>query len=57
MEAAAQRQVRTYDFLAGSGQHSDYKHHLSQARRSLSCVQVLRGRLLPPLYRWHDRGH
>ena len=57
MEAAAERQVRTYDFLAGSGQHSDYKHHLSQARRSLSCVQVLRGPVLPPLYRWHDRVH
>jgi CelD/BcsL family acetyltransferase involved in cellulose biosynthesis len=57
MEAAAERQVSTYDFLAGSGQRSDYKRHLSQARRSLSCVQVLRGYLLPPLYRWHDRAH
>jgi CelD/BcsL family acetyltransferase involved in cellulose biosynthesis len=55
MEAAAERQVRTYDFLAGAGQHSDYKSHLSQARRNLSCVQVLRGLVLPPLYRWHDR--
>ena len=55
MEAAAERQVSTYDFLAGSGQHADYKKHLSQARRNLSCVQVLRGYLLPSLYRWHDR--
>jgi CelD/BcsL family acetyltransferase involved in cellulose biosynthesis len=55
MEAAADRQVRTYDFLAGSGQRSDYKRHLSQAHRTLSCVQVLRGYLLPPLYRLHDR--
>jgi CelD/BcsL family acetyltransferase involved in cellulose biosynthesis len=55
MEAAAERQVSTYDFLAGSGLRSDYKSHLSQARRSLSCVQVLRGFVLPPLYRWHDR--
>jgi CelD/BcsL family acetyltransferase involved in cellulose biosynthesis len=55
MEAAAERQVRTYDFLAGSGLHSDYKRHLSQAGRRLSCVQVLRGHLLPSLYRWHDR--
>jgi hypothetical protein len=55
MEAAAERQVGTYDFLAGSGLHSDYKSHLSQARRNLSCVQVLRGYLLPSLYRWHDR--
>jgi CelD/BcsL family acetyltransferase involved in cellulose biosynthesis len=55
MEAAADRQVRTYDLLAGSGQRSDYKRHLSQAHRSLSCVQVLRGPLLPPLYRLHDR--
>jgi CelD/BcsL family acetyltransferase involved in cellulose biosynthesis len=55
MEAAAQSGVRTYDFLAGSGQRSDYKRHLSQTRRSLSCVQVLRGPLLPSLYRWHDR--
>jgi CelD/BcsL family acetyltransferase involved in cellulose biosynthesis len=56
MEAAAERQVNTYDFLAGSGQHRDYKIHLSQARRNLSCVQVLRGYLLPSLYRWHDRA-
>ena len=55
MEAAAERQVRIYDFLAGSGQRTDYKSHLSQARRNLSCVQVLRGYLLPSLYRWHDR--
>jgi len=57
MEAAAEREVNTYDFLAGSGQHRDYKIHLSQARRNLSCVQVLRGYLLPSLYRWHDRAH
>jgi len=55
MEAAAERHVNTYDFLAGSGQHTDYKSHLSQARRDLSCVQVLRGYVLPSLYRWHDR--
>ena len=57
MEAAAEQQVRTYDFLAGSGLRSDYKCHLSQARRSLSGVQVLRGYVLPSLYRWHDRVH
>ena len=56
MEAAAARRVTIYDFLAGPGQHSDYKSHLSQARCSLSCVQVLRGRVLPALYRWHDRA-
>lgn len=56
MEAAAERQVSTYDFLAGSGQRSDYKRHLSQTHRRLSCVQVLRGFVLPPLYRWHDRA-
>jgi len=56
MEAGAERRVDTYDFLAGSGQRSDYKRHLSQARRNLSCVQVLRGYLLPCLYRWHDRA-
>jgi CelD/BcsL family acetyltransferase involved in cellulose biosynthesis len=56
MEAAAERQVATYDLLAGGGQRSDYKRHLSQMRRDLSCVQVLRGHLLPPLYRWHDHG-
>jgi CelD/BcsL family acetyltransferase involved in cellulose biosynthesis len=55
MEDAAARQVCSYDFLAGTGRRSDYKSHLSQARRSLSCVQVLRGFVLPPLYRWHDR--
>jgi CelD/BcsL family acetyltransferase involved in cellulose biosynthesis len=57
MEAAAEQQVGTYDFLAGAGLRSDYKRHLSQASRRLSCVQVLRGYLLPPLYRWHDRAH
>ena len=55
MEAAAERRASSYDFLAGSGQHCDYKRHLGQARRNLSCVQVLRGHLLPALYRWHDR--
>jgi len=55
MEAAAERRVSTYDFLAGFGQHTDYKRHLSQARCDLSCVQVLRGYLLPSLYRWRDR--
>jgi CelD/BcsL family acetyltransferase involved in cellulose biosynthesis len=55
MEAAAERRVSTYDFLAGFGQHTDYKSHLSQARCDLSCVQVLRGYLLPSLYRWRDR--
>jgi CelD/BcsL family acetyltransferase involved in cellulose biosynthesis len=57
MEAAAEARASTYDFLAGTGQRSDYKRHLSQARRNLSSVQVLRGYLLPPLYRWHDRMH
>jgi CelD/BcsL family acetyltransferase involved in cellulose biosynthesis len=55
MELAAQRQVSTYDFLAGTGQHADYKSHLSQARRTVSCVQLVRGRVLPALYRWHQR--
>ena len=55
MEAAAGRQVATYDFLAGSGQRTDYKRHLSQAHRRLSCLQLLRGYLLPSLYRLHDR--
>ena len=57
MEAAAEARASTYDFLAGSGQRSDYKRHLSQSRRSLSSLQVLRGYLLPSLYRWHDRVH
>jgi CelD/BcsL family acetyltransferase involved in cellulose biosynthesis len=57
MEHAAERQVCTYDFLAGTGRRSDYKSHLSQARRDLSCVQVVRGHVLPSLYRWHDRVH
>ncbi len=55
MERAAEQLVTTYDFLAGPGQRSDYKRYLSQERRQLSCLQVLRGRLLPALYRWHDR--
>jgi CelD/BcsL family acetyltransferase involved in cellulose biosynthesis len=55
METAAESQVATYDLLAGRGQRSDYKRHLSQRCRELSCLQVLRGHILPPLYRWHDR--
>jgi CelD/BcsL family acetyltransferase involved in cellulose biosynthesis len=55
MERAAESHVTTYDLLAGRGQRSDYKRHLSQRTRELSCVQVLRGHLLPTLYRWHDR--
>jgi CelD/BcsL family acetyltransferase involved in cellulose biosynthesis len=56
MEAASTEQVKIYDFLAGPGRTSDYKRHLSQIQRDLSCVQILRGRLLPSLYRWHDRA-
>jgi len=55
MEMAAESRVVTYDLLAGRGQRSDYKRNLSQRCRELSCVQVLRGHLLPSLYRWHDR--
>jgi hypothetical protein len=55
MEAAAERGVGTYDFLAGAGRSRDYKRNLSQTQRELSCVQVLRGPLLPALYRWRDR--
>lgn len=55
MEAAAEHGVATYDFLAGAGRSRDYKRHLSQTQRELSCVQVLRGPLLPALYRWRDR--
>jgi len=56
LEAAADQGVTVYDFLAGPGQTSDYKQHLSQARRNLSCVQMLRGQFLPSLYRWRDRA-
>jgi CelD/BcsL family acetyltransferase involved in cellulose biosynthesis len=55
MEAAADRGVGIYDLLAGPGRANDYKRHLSQMRRVLSCVQMLRGPLLPRLYRWRDR--
>ena len=55
MEMAADSGVTVYDFLAGPGQRSDYKRNLSQTRRDLSCVQMVRGRLLPSLYRWRDR--
>ncbi len=55
MEAAAAGGVTVYDLLAGPGRANDYKRHLSQSRRALSCVQMLRGPLLPRLYRWRDR--
>jgi CelD/BcsL family acetyltransferase involved in cellulose biosynthesis len=56
LESAAENRVRVYDFLAGRGKTSDYKHNLSQMRRYLSSVQMVRGRMLPRLYRWRDRA-
>jgi len=56
MEGAAQQRVDTYDFLAGPGRTSDFKRLLSQARNRLTCVQVVRGPMLPSLYRWRDRA-
>jgi len=56
MEAAAADNLILYDFLVGPGQSTDYKQHLSQSRRYLSSLQIVRGRLLPRLYRWHDRA-
>ena len=55
MEAAAERGVTLYDFLAGPGQSYDFKRNLGQIRRDLSCVQMVRGRCLAALYRWRDR--
>jgi len=55
IEAAADQQVSTYDFLAGPGRTSDFKRLLSQSREVLSCVQLVRGPMLPSLYRWRDR--
>ncbi len=55
MEEACKQGVTLYDLLAGPGRANDYKRHLSQSRRALSCVQMLRGPLLPRLYRWRDR--
>jgi len=56
MEEAADHRVAVYDFLAGPGQRSDYKRNLSQTHCDLSCVQMVRGRILPSLYRWRDRA-
>jgi CelD/BcsL family acetyltransferase involved in cellulose biosynthesis len=55
MEAAAERGVTLYDFLAGPGQKFDFKRNLGQIRRELCCVQMVRGWRLPALYRWRDR--
>jgi CelD/BcsL family acetyltransferase involved in cellulose biosynthesis len=55
MEIAANNGVRVYDFLAGPGRTRDYKQYLAQTRRQLSSVQIVRGRVLPRLYRWYDR--
>jgi CelD/BcsL family acetyltransferase involved in cellulose biosynthesis len=55
MEAAAERGITLYDFLAGPGQTYDFKRNLGQIRRDLSCVQILRGHVLPALYRWRER--
>ena len=56
IEAAAERGIRLYDFLAGPGQSFDFKRNLGQICRDLTSLQVLRGPLLPPLYRWRDRA-
>jgi CelD/BcsL family acetyltransferase involved in cellulose biosynthesis len=55
LEAAAERGVTVYDFLAGPGQHFDFKRNLGQLRCNLSSVQMMRGWCLPALYRWRDR--
>jgi len=55
MEAAAEQHIATYDFLAGPGRTSDFKRLLAQTRHPLSSVQLLRGPVLPSLYRWRDR--
>jgi CelD/BcsL family acetyltransferase involved in cellulose biosynthesis len=55
IEAAAERGVTLYDFLAGPGQNFDFKRNLGQIRRNLSSVQMVRGWCLPSLYRWRDR--
>jgi CelD/BcsL family acetyltransferase involved in cellulose biosynthesis len=55
MEAAAERGITLYDFLAGAGQTHDFKRNLGQVRHDLTCAQLLRGRCLPVLYRWRDR--
>src|SRR5262249_47491596 len=55
MEAAAEQRVATYDFLAGPGRTCDFKRLLAQTHHPLGSVQVLRGPMLPSLYRWRDR--
>ncbi len=54
MEAAAGRGVTLYDFLAGPGQFFDFKKNLGQIQRPLSCVQMLRGGVLPTVFRLRD---
>jgi hypothetical protein len=36
------------------GLKADYKSHLSQKCDQLATVQLLRGPVLAPLYRWYD---
>jgi CelD/BcsL family acetyltransferase involved in cellulose biosynthesis len=55
MEAAAEAGVAVYDFLAGPGQTSDFKRNLGQLKRELSCLQMLRGQVLPRVLRLRDR--
>ncbi len=55
MEQAAHAGVTTYDFLAGTGKTTDFKSHLGREQHVLSTVQLMRGRLLPRLYRLRDR--
>ncbi len=55
MEAAVADGATLYDFLAGPGKTTDFKRLLSQKQCPLSSVQMVRGALLPGLYRWRDR--
>ncbi|MEP7310945.1 MAG: GNAT family N-acetyltransferase [Pseudomonadota bacterium] len=54
MEAAAATGIRSYDFLAGEGQKTDYKARFSNRRIELRTMQYLRSPVLAAMYRAYD---
>lgn len=54
LERAAQRGVRTFDFLAGSGRSRAYKQDFGTHEVSLTTVQAIREPRLQRLYRLYD---
>ncbi|HEV7609482.1 MAG TPA: GNAT family N-acetyltransferase [Steroidobacteraceae bacterium] len=54
MEQAAAARVDCYDFLGGSGKHTNYKARISTGTRALATLQVVRHPAASAIYRVRD---